>query len=85
MRASLRQTDVRDMRLVTRETMVLDVDADNIADLLDTAQSRHRLPSRNQTWREIGISPSRGRSILARNGKDCTWPEFFTIRAFALD
>jgi hypothetical protein len=35
-------------------------------------------------WRSIGVNPSRGRDLLARNASALDWPIFFTLRSASL-
>jgi hypothetical protein len=57
---------------------------DHMGLLLDMAQARLALPSRNAVWRHIGVDPRLGRAYLSRMSHRVTWPTFVTLRNLAL-
>lgn len=69
--------------------MALDVAAmppptDLVAVLLEALSQRLGGPGHAAAWRSIGINPSRGRDLLARNARAVDWPVWKTLRDAAL-
>ena len=79
-----RATGARD-RLVAIRLADMPPATDDLALLLDTLAFRIGAHSRADAWRAIGISPNRGRDLLARNAHGVDWPVWRTMRLYALE
>jgi hypothetical protein len=57
---------------------------DDLSLLIDVIAMRHGYTARADAWRQIGINPNRGRSLLGQNAGAIDWPIWFTARQAAI-
>ncbi|WP_417261671.1 hypothetical protein [Celeribacter sp.] len=74
---------IADIFAATKDDMPPSTDIVSI--LIDAVCFRHNFMSRAEAWRAIGMTPGRGRDLLARSSNAVDWPIFFTLRHEATD
>lgn len=57
---------------------------DLVAILIETLSQRLGGVGHAGAWRSIGVTPSRGRDLMARNARAVDWPTWKTLRDAAL-
>ena len=79
-----RACDPAEQRILRLTMADMPAAPDDIGWMLDRAQARHKLESRNAVWRAIGVSPKRGRDLLTRANEHADWPVFMALRDMAI-
>jgi hypothetical protein len=67
-------------RLMNKRIEDMPPGPDDLSLLVDTICMRRGFTARADAWRSIGISPDRGRELLARNKHAIDWPIWKTAR-----